>query len=138
MPEPWVGAPPSLALLIKQACQPIQTGPWGSDLKEHVKEAEEDREEGKEKVGKEMGRQDKESCGIQRGLSEVKEDVCCWSMTEKKRKQEWRAIYFPQIASLEDLSPKGHGLPLPLGNPYMSKPGPHPTGIRRGYVGSST
>jgi len=30
-----------------------------------------------------------------RGLSEVKEDVHCWSMTEKKRKQECRAILLP-------------------------------------------
>lgn len=42
-----------------------------------------------------MGRYDKESCGVQRGLSKVKEDMHCWSMTVKKRKQECRAILLP-------------------------------------------
>jgi len=34
----------------------VQAGWWGSDLKRHVKEAEEEGGEGKGRAGKEMGR----------------------------------------------------------------------------------
>lgn len=64
--------------------------------------------------------------------------MCTVDVTEKKRKRNGDQFYFLQIASLEDLLPKGCGLPLPLGSPYTSKPGPCPTGIRRRHVGSFT
>lgn len=53
----------------------------------------------------------------------MKEDVQCWSMTEKKRAQEWRAILHLSDWKPGGFSPKGPGLPLPLGSPCTAKPG---------------
>lgn len=66
---------------------------------------------------------------MQKGLSEVKEDVHCWNMTEKKKKQEWRAILLPS-----DCKPGGS---LAKGPRASSSPGEslhvkaRPTSYRR-------